>query len=51
MTGTEAVQVDPTTAEQLLAWDGDDGNHWAAHADHFERALGAHQLLKPMEAR
>lgn len=43
MTGTEAVQVDPTNAEQLLAWDGDEGDYWAAHADHFERALGAHQ--------
>jgi SAM-dependent methyltransferase len=36
---TDQLQVDPTNAEQLRAWDGDEGGYWAAHADHFERAL------------
>jgi SAM-dependent methyltransferase len=38
-TTTNAVPVDPANREQLRAWDGDEGAYWAAHADHFERAL------------
>jgi SAM-dependent methyltransferase len=34
--------VDPANAEQLHAWDGDEGAYWAAHPDHFERALTAY---------
>jgi SAM-dependent methyltransferase len=43
MAATEQIPVDPANAEQLRAWDGGEGAYWAAHADHFERALGAHQ--------
>jgi SAM-dependent methyltransferase len=38
-----AVPVDPSNVAQLRAWDGDEGGYWAAHADHFERALGAYR--------
>jgi SAM-dependent methyltransferase len=38
-TTTNAVPVDPANREQLRAWDGDEGAYWAAHPDHFERAL------------
>ena len=30
MTATNAVPVDPSNAEQLRAWDGDEGAYWAA---------------------
>jgi len=43
MTTTGAVPVHPMNAQQLRAWDGDEGAYWAAHADHFERALAAYQ--------
>jgi len=39
---TTTVPVHPTNAEQLRAWDGDEGAYWAAHPDHFERALDAY---------
>jgi SAM-dependent methyltransferase len=39
MTTTDAVPVHPSNAEQLRAWDGDEGGYWAAHPDHFERAV------------
>ncbi|PVZ09364.1 class I SAM-dependent methyltransferase [Actinomycetospora cinnamomea] len=42
MTTTDTVQVHPGNAAQLRAWDGDEGAYWAAHADHFERALAAY---------
>jgi len=42
MTTANAVPVDPANREQLHAWDGDEGAYWAAHPDHFERALDAH---------
>lgn len=40
---TTTVTVDPTNTQQLRAWDGDEGAYWAAHADHFERALHAYR--------
>jgi SAM-dependent methyltransferase len=41
-----APPVDPTNAPQAGAWDGEEGAYWAAHADHFDRALAAyHQRL------
>jgi SAM-dependent methyltransferase len=43
MSEADVVRVDPSNTEQLRAWDGDEGAYWAAHADHFERALAAHQ--------
>jgi SAM-dependent methyltransferase len=39
VTTTHDVRVDPANREQLRAWDGDEGAFWAAHPDHFERAL------------
>jgi SAM-dependent methyltransferase len=42
MTETTASEVDPTNAEQARAWDGDEGAYWAAHAEHFDRALAAY---------
>jgi SAM-dependent methyltransferase len=33
------LEVDPTNAEQARAWDGDEGEYWAAHAEHFDKAL------------
>jgi SAM-dependent methyltransferase len=36
---TSALRIDPSNAEQLRAWDGDEGAFWAAHAGHFERSL------------
>src|SRR5688500_8407013 len=34
-----ALEVDPSNAEQLRAWDGAEGAYWAAHAPRFEEAL------------
>jgi SAM-dependent methyltransferase len=42
MAATNAVHVHPSNAEQLRAWDGDEGAYWAANAEHFERALAAY---------
>lgn len=39
----DAGPVHPSNLDQLRAWDGDEGEYWAAHADHFERALAAYQ--------
>jgi len=39
MPTTNTLPVDPANRDQLRAWDGDEGGYWAAHADHFERAL------------
>jgi SAM-dependent methyltransferase len=36
------VVVDPSNADQLRAWDGDEGAFWAAHPDQFDRSLLAH---------
>jgi SAM-dependent methyltransferase len=36
------LEVDPTNTEQARAWDGDEGEYWAAHADHFDKALGVY---------
>jgi SAM-dependent methyltransferase len=37
-----SIVVDPRNAEQLRAWDGDEGSYWAAHADRFDRGVAAH---------
>jgi SAM-dependent methyltransferase len=42
MSATNSVHVDPSNAEQLRAWDGDEGAYWADNAEHFERALAAY---------
>jgi SAM-dependent methyltransferase len=45
------VRVAPTNAEQLAAWDGDEGEYWAANADHYDRAVAGyhHRLLDAAE--
>jgi SAM-dependent methyltransferase len=40
---TTTLPVHPSNIGQLQAWDGDEGAYWAAHADHFERALAAYE--------
>jgi SAM-dependent methyltransferase len=40
---TTTVPVDPSNTDQLRAWDGGEGAYWAAHPDHFERALSAYR--------
>ena len=42
MTATNAVPVDSSNAEQLRAWDGDEGAYWADHADYFDRSVAAY---------
>jgi SAM-dependent methyltransferase len=36
------VPVDPSNQEQLAAWDGDEGEYWAAHGEYFDRAVVDH---------
>lgn len=38
----DAMKVDPANAEQLDAWNGEEGAYWAAHADYFDRAIASH---------
>ena len=42
MTATHAMAVHPTNAEQLRAWDGDEGAYWAEHAVYFDRSIAAY---------
>ena len=42
MTATNAVSVHSSNAEQLRAWDGDEGAYWAEHADDFDRSVAAY---------
>jgi SAM-dependent methyltransferase len=42
MTGTSALQVDSSNADQLRAWDGDEGAYWAEHAEYFDRSVAAY---------
>jgi SAM-dependent methyltransferase len=42
MTATSAVPVHSSNAEQLRAWDGDEGAYWAGHADYFDRSVAAY---------
>ena len=39
---TDTRPVDPANAEQLAAWNGDEGTYWADHADRFDRAIAGH---------
>ena len=36
------IEIDPSNAEQLTAWDGEEGAYWALHADRFDRSIAAH---------
>src|SRR5688500_9952931 len=42
MTGTSALQVHSSNADQLRAWDGDEGAYWAEHAEYFDRSVAAY---------
>jgi SAM-dependent methyltransferase len=42
MTPTNSVPVDTANADQLRAWDGDEGAYWAAHPDYFDRSIADH---------
>jgi SAM-dependent methyltransferase len=44
MPATGAVPVHPSNANQLEAWDGQEGAYWAAHPDHFERTLSDYDM-------
>ncbi|SRR5581483_3852483 len=37
------LRVDPSNNEQANAWDGDEGDYWAAHPDRFDRSVAAYQ--------
>jgi SAM-dependent methyltransferase len=37
VTGRTALGIDTANPEQAAAWNGHEGEHWAAHADRFER--------------
>ena len=39
MNDTTDLQVDATNAEQLKAWDGGEGDYWAAHADAYDASV------------
>ena len=42
MTATNAVPVDSSNIDQLRAWNGDEGEYWADHAEYFDRSIAAH---------
>ena len=42
MTATSAVPVHPSNADQLQAWDGDEGAYWAEHTRYFDRSVAAY---------
>jgi SAM-dependent methyltransferase len=42
-TTSTAVPVDPTNAAQSQAWDGREGDYWAANADSFEQSLAGYE--------
>ena len=43
MPDVTALITDPSNADQLHAWDGDEGAFWTANADRFDRAVAAYQ--------
>ena len=45
---TDTVPVDPANAQQLAAWNGNEGLYWAEHADYFDRAIAPHD--RPFQA-
>ena len=42
MSATNSVSVDPSNSEQRRAWDGNEGEYWAEHADWFDRTIVEH---------
>lgn len=39
MSHSRTFEVHATNIDQVRAWDGDEGAYWAAHAEHFDRAV------------
>ena len=37
--------IAPSNTEQASAWDGDEGAHWAAHAERYDSAMRAHRPI------
>lgn len=42
MSDTGALTFDSSNADQARAWDGGEGEYWAAHADYYDRAVARH---------
>jgi SAM-dependent methyltransferase len=42
MSATNSVSVDPSNSEQRRAWDGNEGEYWAEHADWFDQTIAEH---------
>ncbi|GAA4942389.1 ubiquinone/menaquinone biosynthesis C-methylase UbiE [Actinomycetospora succinea] len=40
---TTTTDIDPTNRAQAQAWDGTEGDYWAAHPDRFDTALARYQ--------
>lgn len=45
------VEVHPSNAAQLTAWDGEEGEYWAAHAERFDRSIADHHAAFMSAAR
>lgn len=43
MTESTSVRVDPANADQLGAWDGNQGDFWVARAERFEEGVAAYR--------
>ena len=43
--GRVMMEIDPSNADQLAAWDGDEGAYWARHAERFDRSIAGHHRL------
>jgi cyclopropane fatty-acyl-phospholipid synthase-like methyltransferase len=41
---TEQMRVTPGNAEQAKAWDGDEGEQWAASPERYDRAIQRHNV-------
>ncbi len=42
MVEKHAILVDPSNAEQLRAWDGDQGQYWSSHAVRFDEGVAGY---------
>src|SRR3979490_99794 len=42
MTESIATRIDDANADQLHAWDGDQGAYWAARADRFDEGVAGY---------
>lgn len=42
MIRSASFPVDPSNADALAAWDGEDGAYWAAHGDVFDRSVSSY---------